>query len=1342
MAIAYTIKIRTLLSYYILLDQMPEGLLRFVTFCMVFLISVCMFVQTIWADRSCAAERRDSERSPNPESEASFISQILFWWMNGIMMKGFKNPLTEKDLWDLNDHDKSDVIGMKFSREWQKEMQKSKKITSEDGVIVRKGKGPSLVMALTRAYGGTFLLAGLMKLVQDMLVFVNPQLLRQLIAFTADKSIPTWTGFAYTFLLFGTAFVQSCVLHQYFHGCLVTGMRIRSGVIWAVYRKALVLSNSARKKSTVGEIVNLMSVDAQRFMDLMTFLHIIWSAPFQIAVSMYFLWDILGPSVMAGLAVLILMIPINAYVSTKARVFQVKQMKLTDERIKTMNEILNGVKVLKLYAWEKSFIAKVLSIRSNELKQLLYSSLLNAVGMFAWGNAPFLVALATFSTYVLTGNELNAEKAFVGLSLFNILRFPIGMLPAVISSIIQASVSVKRLSNFLENEELDPNSVERVMPPKYEGNSVIIEDGTFNWEREDKKSTLSKINIKVKTGSLVAIVGHVGSGKSSLLSALLGEMEKMNGSVYVKGSVAYVPQQAWMKNASLEENILFGNDQFRGRYSQCVDACALKPDLEMLPGGDQTEIGEKGINLSGGQKQRVSLARAVYSNSDVYMLDDPLSAVDAHVGKHIFENVIGHTGMLRHKTRLFVTHAVGFLPYVDHIIVLEDGEIVESGSYNELLSSKGAFADFLTTYAHTETNRPDDEIASTSHLELPDGSHDRWHRGDEDQEMSRRSSKGSRTGSLSVGDNDSMNKLSFSESSRGRVKFSVFTSYLRSWGWIPATLVILFYFASEGLSVGANVWLAQWSVIVNSTAETRDLYLGVYGAFGGCRAFVTLLTSVIGAVAALNGSRSLHRRMLERVLHAPMSFFDTTPLGRVVNRFSKDMNIIDEIIPRIFNFFLIMMTTVLSTLVVISVSTPIFMAVIVPLMILYIFTQRFYIATSRQLKRLESVSRSPIFSHFGETVQGATTIRGYRVQDRFFMDCDKRVDVNQMAYYPYISSNRWLAIRLEFVGNCIVMFAAVFAVVGRGSNIPAGIVGLSITYALQITQTLNMMVRMTGELEANIVAVERVQEYSNIDLEAPWEIEDSKPDDQWPKTGEVRFMDYKTRYRANLDLVLKGIDCVISGGEKIGIVGRTGAGKSSLTLGLFRIIESAGGSIVIDGVDISKVGLHNLRSRISIIPQDPVLFSGSIRMNLDPFEDHNDEEIWSALEHAHLKTFISSLEDQLQFQVSEGGDNLSVGQRQLICLARALLRKSKILVLDEATAAVDLETDDLIQETIRREFASYTILTIAHRLNTIMDSTRIMVLSDGRIAEFDPPSVLLERKESIFYGMAKDAKLI
>lgn len=570
---------------------------------------------------------------------------------------------------------------------------------------------------------------------------------------------------------------------------------------------------------------------------------------------------------------------------------------------------------------------------------------------------------------------------------------------------------------------------------------------------------------------------------------------------------------------------------------------------------------------------------------------------------------------------------------------------------------------------------------------------------------------------------------------------AVFWQYTKAVGLLVSLFICFLYCCQNASAIGANVWLSDWTnePVINGTQQNTQRRVGVYAALGMLQGLLVMTSSFTLAMAGIGAARKLHAGLLDNKMHTPQAFYDTTPIGRIINRFSKDIYVIDEVIPHTILMFLATFFTSISTMIVIVSSTPLFAVVIIPLAFIYFFVQRFYVATSRQLKRLESVSRSPVYSHFSETITGASIIRAYGRQGSFVQLSDSKVDANQKSYYPGIVSNRWLGIRVEFVGNCVVLFAALFAVIGR-ENLSPGLVGLSVSYALQVTMSLNWMVRMTSDLETNIVAVERVKEYSETETEAPWNIEDKKPPEDWPSRGEVEFSNYSVRYRPGLDLVLKNLSMSVKGGEKVGIVGRTGAGKSSMTLCLFRILEAAEGIINIDGVNISEIGLHNLRSMLTIIPQDPVLFSGTLRMNLDPFDKYSEDELWKALELSNLKKFVSSQTEKLDYECSEGGENLSVGQRQLVCLARALLRKTRILVLDEATAAIDLETDDLIQMTIRTQFEDCTVLTIAHRLNTIMDYTRVLVLDKGKIAEFDTPTGLIAAR-GIFYGMAKDAGL-
>ncbi|KAJ3220874.1 hypothetical protein HK099_003938 [Clydaea vesicula] len=1238
-----------------------------------------------------------------------------------------------EDLWNLKKSDTASYNSEIFQNAWQNETRK---------------KNPSLVWALCAAYGPVFLSAGIFKLGQDSLAFVQPQLLNQLVAFakswsTDSKQVPEplAKGFFIACLMLISAVTQTILLHQYFHITLITSLRIKSAITTAVYKKALTLSNDSRSSSTVGEIVNLMTVDAGRVADLLGYLHILWSGPYQILLALYFLYAALGPSIFAA------------------------QMKNKDDRTKLMDELLNGIKVIKLYAWEIPFKKRVTKVRDAELDGLRKIGFLAAAQSFTWACTPFLVSFSTFLVFsIISEEKLVSEKVFGAIALFNMLQFPLNVFPNVISSLINATVTFERLFKFLSAEELDNNAVtcERV----YSGpiNRVEIKNASFYWtkpsENTDLRLILKNISLDCTDKTLIAVVGSVGSGKSSLINSILGEMYKSSGQVILRGSVAYIPQNAWIMNASLRENILFGKRYDEKFYNHVIEACQLRQDLDILPGGDLTEIGEKGINLSGGQKQRVSIARAAYFDADIYLFDDPLSAVDQHVGKHIFDNVIGNNGLLKDKARILVTHGIHFLPKCDRIISLAEGEIRESGTYSQLMKNETYFYELIKTYGKKKDvtnatdsptpNADDAKIALEKALVVKNKGFSK----EKETELMK---------SLNIAPNMAITPSNLiilkEEGAKGSVSWSVYKSYAESCSFRSVVLYLIILFLTQASSVFQNVFLADWAHSndkikkkISISYEDNDngmsdeviWRLGVYGLLGIVFSVSTVLQTIfIWVYCGMRSAKVLHQQMLDNILKLPQSFFDTTPLGRIMNRFSKDQNTIDETLPRTFHGYFRTLFSVLSVLAVNSFSSPLFLVFAIPLGYLYIFFQRYYISTSRELKRLDSISRSPVYAHFQETLGGLATIRAYKQEKRFLATNEDRVDYNQRAAFPSICSNRWLAVRLEFIGSLIVFGSANFSVVSilATGTVNQSIAGLCLTYSLTVTQTLNWMVRMSCDIESQIISVERIKEYMELPNEAPFKIEGVNPPRDWPN-GKIEFKKYGCRYREGLDLVLKEVDFQVMPREKIGIVGRTGAGKSSLTVALFRLIEPSMGTIVIDGVDIRILGLHDLRSRLTIIPQDPFVFSGTIRENLDPFEEYDDSTLWKALESASLKTAVSKLDKKLDALVVQGGENFSVGQRQLMCLARALLRKTNILILDEATAAIDVETDNVIQQTIRQEFKNCTILTIAHRINTVLDSDKILVLDQGKVTEFDEPKKLLEMKNSKFYALAKEAGLV
>ncbi|XP_066289095.1 multidrug resistance-associated protein 1-like [Branchiostoma lanceolatum] len=1351
-----------------MLQESVEDKFRFVTFSLYFSMTVLQLAMSAvsGADRG--------EKDPSPEESSSFLSRMTFWWFTPFLQLGYKRPLTATDLYPLRKEDTSQHLVPTFHHLWQNELLSNEKSkaqhTDKDDTSEGKDKRTtwSLFAALFRCFWPLVTVTALFHAAGIILNLTWPQLLKLLIGFTKDKDEYQWKGYLYTALLMTVTVSGSLVGKQFVHRCKTLNLRLKTVLTSAVYKKSLTVTSEARKSFTVGSITNLMSVDAQRVADTCFDLQFVWSMPFQLAGSMYVLWRTLGlTATLAGVAASALLAPIHSWMVSKMKELERTVMEQKDARTKLMTEVLNGMKVLKLYAWELSFKAKIDAIRAKELKAIQHLGYTRAGLAFLGNFTSPLVSFAIFAAYVLTdeNNVLDAEKAFMVHTLMGTLQFSFHVLPHVYINIVQAKVSLGRIEDFLRQDELSPDNVRSEMP----GPPISVDDGTFSWGREEEP-ILKDINLCIPDGALVAVIGQIGSGKSSLLSALLGEMEKRKGDVSVRGSTAYVCQQPWIQNATLQDNILFDSPMDACRYSAVLESCALGPDLEMLSGGDLTEIGEKGINLSGGQKQRVSLARAAYSGADVYYLDDPLSAVDPHVGRHIFNHVIGPDGLLKNKTRVLVTHGTSFLPQCDQVIVLQGGRVWLRGDYSSLMEQSREFAEYIRTYSNTAGGQSDSEMDKTE-VEKDPPVHLNNLRHDSNGKVKdltgtnglrKRLQKPSRDRLAESRDQEqsediktpgaSVNQIKQKEEGKGSkllqeeeeeqsdgVKLSVLGDYIRSFGtglFLCMSLLCCGQLAADKYSV---VWLSEWTSDGTRDTSLNYLRLGGYGALGLAQGVLSMLVHICVVKGAVLSAMRIHDKALLQLLRGSLQFFDVTPLGRILSRFSQDQERIDRGIGWLIMLWVFFALMALSTLFIVSFSTPLLVVMLLPIAYLYLYMQRYYNATSRQLRRLESKSSTLIHSHFSETLQGVSTIRAYSRCQQFVRQNHARVDQHQTAFYSSSNAENWLGVGLDMAGNAITMFAALLAILGRDSLSP-GAVGLSLSSALSIDWILTTMVHIIGHLERNVVSLERLQQYAQTPAEADWTVEDHRPPDNWPAEGNVSLSSYQTRYRDGLDLVIKDITVNISSGEKIGIVGRTGAGKSSLVLAIFRIIEAAGGEIVIDGVNISTIGLHDLRSRITVIPQDPVVFSGTLRMNLDPFEKHPDAEIWRALELAHLKDFIMGLDKQLDHDVSEGGTNLSVGQRQLVCLARALLRKSKLLVLDEATASVDPETDALVQTTIRTQFADCTVLTIAHRLNTIMDSTRILVLDGGKVAEFDTPENLIGSK-GLFSSMVRDAGL-
>ncbi|KAF9968871.1 hypothetical protein BGZ70_000015 [Mortierella alpina] len=1379
--VASAINIRTMT----LLRQTDQD--QFKAFIAFFALNLLGFTVEAWP-RGRTEVQRKSEGSRY--SKANLFSRLSFHFMQPIVSAGFKTPLTAKDIVGMMPvRIKTQFSHNLLNSVWQAHAAKHQ----------ARATKPSLLLSILKAYGWSWVPVLGYRIAASALTYVLPQLLNELLGFinsfqTPDPQ-PLEVGIILAFGMFFASLLCSFCMAQAFQVALNLGIEIRTALIAMIYRKSLKLSSAAKQKSTAGEINNHMSVDSERWSEAIAFMPMFISIPFELAIAIWMLYQQISWSVFVGLGTIVILTPLQGIIakffmkaSTRWEssqsvepllisfshaddqphrfLTQAKAQKLEamDGRIRIMNEILSGIKIVKLYGWEDSFKDRVNVYRRREVATLRKIGVIFSFLSIMFSSIPLLVALVSFAVYATVGGPdfgpgvINAQRVFVSISLFGMLNRPIGMLSHLIAEAIGLLVATRRIQKFLQAEEIAESTTEsiRTLPEDPTVPIIEITNGTFAWETEgpeietekekrrrekvankkykqlvkearkagkpipekdvlaekDYGPTLTDINLAIARGSLAAVVGRVGQGKTSLLNAVIGDMYRREGHVRVFGNLAYVAQQAWIVNATLKDNIVFGNVFDQAKYDHIIMACGLLPDIAMLPAGDQTEIGERGINLSGGQKQRVSLARAAYEDADVYLFDDPLSAVDAHVDQHLWQNLIGPNGLLKSKTRVLVTHAIHHLEQADQIVVIRDGKISETGKYDALMANKDAFFQLITDYS---VNQGKQHHADEKDEEISDSE-------DEDDATQDGAEKGSRA---IVKNDDKAELIAEEKVVIGSVSWNVYKIYAKAASYKWSIAVVILFVTAQAVQIGTNLWLKHWASVAG-TGEDVGMFLGVYGALIFVFMLLNVGSSYVAMVlAAIRASTRLHDRLLTTMMRLPMSFFDTTPLGRM--EFHQR--------PRLW---------------------------LIP----------YYIRSSRALKRIDSVSKSPIYQHFSETLTGVSTIRALGASDRFIADNAAKADIAANAMFSWVVSNRWLQIRLEALGAFIVLAAALFAVLGR-ETLSSGNVGLALSYALSVTVDITWLVRSYCDLQNQLVAVERVDEYACKNPEAPAETDVQLPEN-WPQAGRVEFRNYSTRYREGLDLIIKNISFEVQPGEKVGIVGRTGAGKSSLTLALFRIVEAAnshwakasyngpdqdadpskedkitdlekvdveedGGSIWIDGIDISTVGLSYLRQHLAIIPQDPTLFVGTVRDNLDPFNELEDADLWEALERAHLKAHISSLAGGLSFKVSQNGDNFSVGQRSLICLARALLRKTKILILDEATAAVDVETDELIQKTIRKEFADRSILTIAHRIKTVMDSNKILVLEQGRVVEFEAPAVLLQRPDSLFYSLAQQA---
>ncbi|KAJ6863744.1 hypothetical protein NC652_040334 [Populus alba x Populus x berolinensis] len=1257
----------------------------------------------------------DALKVDDPFTKASFWSKITFRWLNPLFSKGYREKLKASDIPTFP----RSAMAVKGYSLLEESLEKDKTET------------PSIGNAIFRSVLGSLALNAMFAGVYVMASYTGPFLIANFIQLLTSKDDDSSLhGFVLASVIFVAKTAESLSQRHWYFGAHQIGIKIRADILALLHKKLLRVKSDGERN---GKIINYVNTDTEKVVEFIQRFQEVWLLPVQVMLSLFILIKHLGwiPSILAVLSTVLIMAS-NTPLSNFQNRLHSRIMEAKDCRIKATSETLKAMKILKLHAWEPTFLDKLLLLRETERGWLVKFLYAKSALVFLYWTSPVLISLMTFGVSAILDRKLSSGSIFSALATLQMLHEPIYSMPELISAVAHAKISITRLQEFLREENQEQSKVNS--SPQQNHSVINITTGEYAWETSNtyilQPTVTIREDIRIMERNKVAICGSVGSGKSSFILSIIREIPRISGSgIEVVGSRAYVPQTPWIQSGTIKDNILFGNNMKKAFYKNVIEACALQEDLERLIHKDLTVVGERGITLSGGQKQRIQLARAIYSDADVYLLDDPFSAVDAHTKAHLFKHCL--MGLLSDKTVIYVTHQLEFLAASDLVLVMKDGNIVQSGAYKDLaVETQGELRRLMV--AHCESLR---QLSSTDGNSITSESY-----------LENQNQESRETNKEQVSNGQSVPVAKKEVRGSGRVSWKVYSSFITAaykGAFVP--VLLLFHIFFQALQMGSNYWIA-WATEQEGRVSKRQ-FIVIFALISGASSLFVLARALLLTAITIKTAQRLFTGMITSIFQAPMSFFDTTSSSQILDRSSTDQATVDtDISYRVAGlaFALIQLISVIALLS--NVAWPVFLLFLASFTI-SVWYQVYYLETARELARMAGIQKAPILHHFSESVSGVVTIRCFSQEEKFYTTNVNLInDFSRIAFFNS-ATMEWLCVRINFLFN-LGFFAVLVILVSTSSSVTnPSLAGLAVTYGLNINVLQAWVIWNVCNVENKMISVERILQFSRIPSEATPVIEDKRPRPEWPEIGCIEFRILQVRYRPDLPLVLKGITCTFPGEKKIGIVGRTGSGKSTLIQALFRLVDPSQGQILIDGLDISTIGLQDLRSKLSIIPQDPTLFQGTIRNNVDPLEQHNDMEIWEVLRKCHLGNTVKQDQRGLEAPdskimkataVAEEGQNWSLGQRQLICLARILLHKRKVLVLDEATASIDMDTDNIIQKTVSNETKQCTVITIAHRITSVINSDLVLLLDDGNAVECAAPSQLMRDSSSAFSKLAKE----